>query len=172
MWKPSRKILITFAVATIAGAALHFAYALFPNMITALFSPVNESVWEHVKLLFWPYLVALLLLTKGGGKGCRAPWLLSLLVVCGLMLGVGYIYYILMGGTATAFGPVLYVVLMAIGFVLPSVLWWAATVRWVDAIYLAVIVLGMSVLMFTSLPPNCLLFTDLSGANTWTLIPW
>jgi len=30
----------------------HFIYNLFPNNLTAIFFPVNESIWEHVKMLF------------------------------------------------------------------------------------------------------------------------
>ena len=32
--------------------AFHFLYGLLPNTITAIFFPVNESIWEHVKLIF------------------------------------------------------------------------------------------------------------------------
>jgi hypothetical protein len=39
------------------GAALHFLYEAVPNPLTALISPINESVWEHLKLLFWPMLL-------------------------------------------------------------------------------------------------------------------
>lgn len=31
---------------------LHFIYNFFPNFITSIFSPVNESIWEHMKILF------------------------------------------------------------------------------------------------------------------------
>jgi hypothetical protein len=31
---------------------LHFLYDLFPNIITSIISPVNESIWEHMKILF------------------------------------------------------------------------------------------------------------------------
>ena len=31
---------------------LHFAYDILPNSISAIFFPVNESIWEHQKLLF------------------------------------------------------------------------------------------------------------------------
>ena len=31
---------------------LHFLYDKFPSFITSIFSPVNESIWEHMKLLF------------------------------------------------------------------------------------------------------------------------
>lgn len=29
----------------------HFLYTLFPNFLTSLFFPVNESIWEHVKMM-------------------------------------------------------------------------------------------------------------------------
>ena len=30
----------------------HFLYNWFPSSLTAIFFPVNESIWEHMKLLF------------------------------------------------------------------------------------------------------------------------
>ena len=37
------------------GTILHFFYDwLGENAIVGIFSSVNESVWEHLKLLFWP----------------------------------------------------------------------------------------------------------------------
>ena len=83
MFRLSRKMLAVFAAATLLGACLHFVYALFPNPVTALISPTCESLWEHLKLLFWPYLAAMCFLTRGGEKGCRAPWMLSLLLLSG-----------------------------------------------------------------------------------------
>lgn len=42
----------------ILGTVLHFTYDLSGgNSIIALFSAVNESVWEHLKLLFFPMLI-------------------------------------------------------------------------------------------------------------------
>lgn len=31
---------------------LHFVYDKFPSFFTSIFAPVNESVWEHMKILF------------------------------------------------------------------------------------------------------------------------
>ncbi len=47
-----------FAVASLGGTLLHFLYDWLdkPAWI-APFSGVNESTWEHMKLLFWPMLV-------------------------------------------------------------------------------------------------------------------
>jgi len=45
------------------GTALHFTFALSGNSpIVGSFSAVNESVWEHVKLPFWPSLFWLLIM--------------------------------------------------------------------------------------------------------------
>ena len=49
-----KQLLLAFVLAVLAGAGLHFVYGLCPNGVTALFSPVNESIWEHTKILFWP----------------------------------------------------------------------------------------------------------------------
>lgn len=42
----------------ILGTILHFTYKLSGgNQIVAIFSSINESVWEHLKLLFFPMLL-------------------------------------------------------------------------------------------------------------------
>ncbi len=44
--------------AFILGTLLHFTYKLSNNnMLVAAFSAINESVWEHLKLLFFPMLL-------------------------------------------------------------------------------------------------------------------
>lgn len=41
-----------------AGSALHFLFDWSGRLIpAALIAPVNESVWEHLKLLFFPFLL-------------------------------------------------------------------------------------------------------------------
>lgn len=43
---------------SILGTLLHFVYEwLGENSIVAAFSAVNESTWEHLKLLFFPMLI-------------------------------------------------------------------------------------------------------------------
>ena len=37
---------------------LHFLYEwLGENPVIGVFTPINESIWEHLKLVFWPLLV-------------------------------------------------------------------------------------------------------------------
>ena len=50
--------LLGFAVTSLAGTLLHFLYDLTGrSLLVAPFSGVNESTWEHMKLLFWPMFV-------------------------------------------------------------------------------------------------------------------
>jgi len=46
--------LMGFAVTALGGTLLHFVYDLTDSIWAAPFSGVNESTWEHMKLLFWP----------------------------------------------------------------------------------------------------------------------
>ena len=50
-----------FALATFGGTILHFLYDWTDgSILVSPFSGVNESTWEHMKLLFWPlFLFAL-----------------------------------------------------------------------------------------------------------------
>ena len=50
--------LFGFAVTSLGGTLLHFLYDLSGGaMLVAPLSGVNESTWEHMKLLFWPMLL-------------------------------------------------------------------------------------------------------------------
>jgi hypothetical protein len=53
---------MSFAITALGGTILHFLYDwLGQAMWVAPFSGVNESTWEHMKLLFWPsFLFAIL----------------------------------------------------------------------------------------------------------------
>jgi len=58
---------IIFVVTT--GSLAHFLYDWTgKNDIVGLFAPVNESIWEHMKLLFFPmllYALIMMILFKG-----------------------------------------------------------------------------------------------------------
>ena len=46
----------------VLGTLFHFIYQLSgENKIVAIFSSVNESVWEHMKLLFFPMLFSIII---------------------------------------------------------------------------------------------------------------
>ena len=51
------EILVT-VISIILGTLLHFTYQWSNgNLFVASFSAVNESVWEHLKLIFFPMLI-------------------------------------------------------------------------------------------------------------------
>ena len=55
------EILSTITIAII-GFLLHFTFKLSnSNTIIGIFSAVNESVWEHLKLLFFPSLITIII---------------------------------------------------------------------------------------------------------------
>lgn len=45
------KIISVFGIFALSFS-LHFLYDLFPNVLFSIFVPVNESIWEHMKILF------------------------------------------------------------------------------------------------------------------------
>ncbi len=52
------RILLRYLFVVLLGVFLHFAYELSgENPIVGLFALVSESIWEHLKLIFFPMLV-------------------------------------------------------------------------------------------------------------------
>lgn len=169
MKKSTARFWFVFLLALTLGVALHFVYDWLPSPVTALISPVRESLWEHLKILYISLLLAGLFL---GGKQGRAAWQLSLLMVCALMLFAGWLYHILLGGDGMAFDLILYGLLMLLGFLLPRALWplgeWPG-VR--AACTLLTFALAAVLICFTFTPPHGALFADLSAARTFRTIP-
>ena len=152
MFYPKRQLAVTWIAAILAGCVLHFLYEWQPNAVTALFSPVNESLWEHVKLVFWPFLGAALYLSA-------------------LTLLLGWVYHVTLGGEAMWVDITLFVLVMTLGF-------WLATrfsgpfrgVRWALPV-LAALALALLIGWFTLYPPEGLLFRDLSAVGSWLPLP-
>ncbi|MDD6479503.1 MAG: DUF6512 family protein [Oscillospiraceae bacterium] len=54
----TKRNIIAFIVIGLLGTFLHFLYDLSgENAIVGIFSAVNESIWEHQKLLYWAALI-------------------------------------------------------------------------------------------------------------------
>lgn len=50
---------------SILGTLFHFVYAWSDNnVLIGLFTPINESIWEHTKLIFFPMLIYSIYLSK------------------------------------------------------------------------------------------------------------
>ena len=53
-----KTLLAGFLATLVMGTLFHFVYGWTENWVVAgFFVPVNESTWEHMKLLFFPFLL-------------------------------------------------------------------------------------------------------------------
>ena len=77
-----------FAITSFLGTLLHFLYEWTGEAIwIAPFSGVNESTWEHMKLMFWPMLLYTVF-QSFFFRGREDFWQIKL---CGILLGLGLI---------------------------------------------------------------------------------
>lgn len=166
MYYETRKLVLTAMAAMALGIFLHFLYSWLPNGGTALFSPVRESLWEHGKLIFWPYLLSALCLNHGRPGGVR-PWLLTLSLMLPATLAAGYIHHILFPVQSMWVDIGIYLLVMALGFWFPS----RSSGPFDGPIWTVPILLtalwGGLLLLFTFQPPNGILFEDLSHTAAW-----
>lgn len=49
-------ILVSLAIMICLSGLQHFVYNWAPNPFFALFAPISESVWEHLKIVFYPFV--------------------------------------------------------------------------------------------------------------------
>ena len=168
MKRENIKLLIFFVVTVLAGCGLHFLYDWSPNLLFAMIAPVKESVWEHLKLVFWPLLAALLLYTRKD-KDQRASWYLGLLTASALLLIYGWVYNIRMAQANMIVDITAYVVIMALGFAVA--LWIPVSKRWKGFLLLLTGVLAALIVVFTFAPPDTLLFADLQLADALYTLP-
>ena len=173
MEKSTKKVILCYFAAAAMGVLLHVLFMWFPNPVLALISPVRESIWEHVKLIYFPLLAVSLYMGRGGNGLGRAPWLLSLIVACAVLLCVGYVYQIIFRGEAVLVDLILYVFTLALGFLLPKTLWPLCTRPGVEkAAWALTILLGALIVWFAFFPPDTALFADLEDAvRTFLTIP-
>ena len=78
----------------ILGTILHFTYECFNyNVIVGLFSTINESVWEHLKLLFYPmFVISIIGYFKIGRKLCNYWYAQMYGIVFALIFVVVFFY--------------------------------------------------------------------------------
>ena len=96
-----KKWFVFAGLATIClGCLWHFLYTWWDHALVALFAPIDESVWEHLKLLYWPVIPAALILGRKFGR--RSVWSGFLCAMLLMPLGMIAVYYTLAAGFALA----------------------------------------------------------------------
>ncbi|MBQ7036279.1 MAG: hypothetical protein IJN74_02165 [Clostridia bacterium] len=87
-----------FIFTSVLGVILHFLFEWSgQNPIIASFSAVNESIWEHMKILFFPMALFALLESRYVQKAHKDFWCAKL---TGIILGIVLIpalYYTVLG---------------------------------------------------------------------------
>ena len=116
------KCILVLVVTLVIGSLLHNLYVWFPNGFTALIAPVNESLWEHTKIVFYPLLLAGFLCNRKKEPVAGAAWGLAAVGANGFMLVTAYVYHRVFEQDCFVFDIALFVVSVLAGFFLAQVL--------------------------------------------------
>jgi ABC-type cobalamin transport system permease subunit len=167
---PSKKALIYEILGTVfivfLGSAFHFTYELSGKLaVVGAFSAVNESVWEHLKLAFWPSLIWLLIeylpLKKHTNNFLTAKTLGTYLMVVIIPI-VFYSYTAFSGKSIFAIDISTFVVAVIIGQLLSyKLLTHRQLNENLNKIAVAtIILLAIAFILFTFYPPQLQIFRD------------
>jgi hypothetical protein len=159
-----------FALVTLGGTILHFLYDWTGESIWAApFSGINESTWEHMKLLFWP-LFLFGLVQRPFFREQKNYWCAKLAeILLGLLL-IPVLFYTWNG----AFGKSPDWVNITIFYVVSAVVflferqafigdWLRCKYPWIA--FAAICLVGMLFVVFTFAPPGIPLFQDPAAAR-------
>ena len=153
---------IIFTIAL--GVLLHFLFDMTnQNVIAALVSAVNESIWEHMKLLFFPMLVFSFIEYARIGKDYPNFWCVKLVgTLLGLTLipALYYTYTGALGVSADWFNIAIFFIAAAAVFWLETKLLETGRFRCPlpAAAVGALLLMGAVFVMLTYFPPNLPLF--------------
>ena len=155
------RVFLAFLLTALAGSALHFGYDFCPSPLVGLICPVSESVWEHLKLLYWPFLACGFFLNRRA-PDAQSAWsgtLAGLLLMPIFLLGV---YYTLESGfsfTAGWFNIALYILSLALGFWTAARLSCSGALSWLcGVLVIGAGLYGAALILFTMAPPMLPIF--------------
>ena len=154
-----------FAFVTFGGTILHFLYDWTDESIwVSPFSGINESTWEHMKLLYWP-LFLFALIQRPFFKRQENFWCVKLTeILLGLAL-IPVLYYTYNGALGKSPDWVnisIFYVTAALVFLFER---WAFQKERLQYHYLrlaffAICIIGLLFTLFTFIPPQIPLFQD------------
>lgn len=96
----ARLEFVGFIFCAILGTIMHFAYDWSnESRVIALIAPINESVWEHLKLLFFPYIIyGVFEAIKLTDEKFNVYFAKLISILCGFFITLA-VYYIILGAT-------------------------------------------------------------------------
>ncbi len=154
-----------FATASLLGTLLHFLYEWTnESAIAALFSGVNESTWEHMKLLYFPLFV-FALIQSFFFRDYKSFWCVKLLgTMVGLLL-IPVLFYTYNG----AIGPspdwlniAIFFISAAATFFMETILFKkdSFTCKYPKSAFVLLCLIGLLFVIFTFATPHLLIFKD------------
>lgn len=155
-------LFLVFLLTSLAGTALHFLYDVLPTPLTALFAPINESVWEHLKLLLWPMLLGAAFLSRKKENRERfwSSFFLALLATPAFLL-LSYYGLKALGIESTAVDITLYYISMFFGYYLARWLYRNKKPEKIGGFALMVLILyAASLILFTFAAPDLPIFRE------------
>lgn len=160
------KIGIGYVVSLILGTFLHFVFQLWPTILTEFIAPVNESLWEHMKIIFWPLLLMLPIVY---GQKQRGACLLGALVASLVMLCLGWMYHMALGYNLLAVDLLIFAFSIGLGWAIPGMIELPDKMSTMLSV-LTVFFIAL-LLAFTIMPPDGTLFQDARLVDAWVQMP-
>ncbi len=154
-----------FVFASALGTLLHYLYEWTgESVLVAPFSGVNESTWEHMKLLYFPLFV-FAVVQSFHYKEYENFWCIKLCGIITGLLSIPFLFYTING----AFGKTPSWVNIAIFYVSAFLAFWVETMlfkkgkkmcKWNTLSFAVIVVIGVLFVVFTFATPKIPLFLD------------
>lgn len=163
--------LVGFVFTSVAGTLLHFIYDWSnQSILFAPFSAVNESIWEHMKLLFFPMLIFALAESHYIGRQYPNFWCAKLAgIILGLTL-IPVLYYTYIGAfgvSADWFNIAIFFLAVAAAFIVETLI-----LKHESRFFLStqmsltlLCIIASCFVVFTFVPPSIPLFQDPNAKN-------
>ena len=157
--------LFGFAVVSLLGTLLHFLYEWTgESPWAAPFSGVNESTWEHMKLLFWPMLLfaAVEWFFFEDNKGHFSIKLRGILIGITLIPLLFYTYNGVIGPSPDFVNISIFFIAGAVAFIYETHLFYRENANYCSqrkAISI-ILIIALLFILFTFRTPNLAIFKD------------
>lgn len=163
--KMKKSAVLSFLLSVCFGIYLHFAYELSNyNRVVGLFAPINESPWEHLKLLLIPFTLFTIIqyfLSKRNSKNILFRNSIAVLIGMVLIISLYYTIHGAIGIHGVAIDIFIYILSTAVTYILCY--YYAKNNTFpINNIYgfILFILLFLLFFLFTFRPPRIPMFQD------------
>lgn len=161
--------LIAILFSLILGTLLHFTYEWSgENVFVGSFSAVNESVWEHLKLVFYPMLIAMIIeyfLVKDVANNYVEAKTIGIFTAMSFIVIVFFTYSGIIGTSIIVIDILLFIISIILGEYVAYRLMKREDESTVTTEVLSIVIIIFLLLcfvIFTYLPPEVNLFRDVT----------